>query len=429
MLEELDIKTYAFNNDIRLITSNVKDSKFISINIFVNVGNRDEEKGEAGIAHFLEHIMFSGTKKRKDNKEISFEVETIGGSFNAVTSDEYTIYYVKVPYENFMKALDIISDMFLNSTFEKDFIDLERGVVEQELNMYKDNPRRLVYENFTNLLYKGTSLSGDLDLQLKSLDSINRDKLINFISKYYLNMNTIVSVVGNISKYDVEREVYSKFSNKKSKENSYVRENAVFNVTDNKIIHIKKDLNQSNFILGMKSFSLYTEYYYELLVMSTILGGGEGSHLFQFLRNKLGVAYYASAYNYMYTDNGYFIVSAGVEKDSFLESLKSVIKFLNEFRTGNFNKEDIDRAKGFVIGGIMSQIETADSIADFILTEYAYLGKVRSIKEMKEGILSVSKNDILKVFALIYRNLYLSVVTNSKYDYEQYDNILKDANY
>jgi len=429
MLEELDLNTYEFNNGIRLITSDVKESQFISINIFVNAGNRDEEKDEEGLAHFLEHIMFSGTKKRKDNKEISFEVETLGGYFNAATSDEYTIYYVKVPYENFIKALDIISDMFLNSTFEKDFIDLERGVVKQELNMFKDNPRRLVYENFTKLLYKGSSLSGDLDLQLKSLDSINRDKLINFISKYYLNKNTIVSVVGNISQYDIEKEVYSKLSNKKSLEATYVRKSAVFNNKDNKIIHVKKDSNQSNFILGMKSFSLYTEYYYQLIVMSTILGGGEGSHLFQFLRNKLGVAYYASAQGTRYTDTGYFVVSAGVEKDSFLDSLKSVIKFLNEFKEGNFNKEDIDRAKGYVTGGIMSLFETADSIADFILTEYAYLGRVKSIKEMKDGISSVSKNDILEVFDLIYRDLYLSVVTNSKYDDEQYDNILKDANY
>ena len=181
MLEELDVKTYEFENDIRLITVDVKDSLFISIDIFVNAGNRDEERGESGIAHFLEHIMFSGTKKRKDNREISFEVETIGGYFNASTSDEYTIYYVKVPYENFIKALDIISDMFLNSTFEKDFIDLERGVVKQELNMYKDNPRRLVSENFSKLLYKGSSLDSDIDLQLKLLKrniSFNRNSKI-----------------------------------------------------------------------------------------------------------------------------------------------------------------------------------------------------------------------------------------------------------
>ncbi len=427
MSEELNIKTSVLENDIRLITSNVKDSQFVSINIFVDAGNRDEEKNEQGIAHFLEHIMFSGTKKRKDNKEISFEVETIGGYFNAVTSDEYTIYYVKVPYENFLKALDIISDMFLNSTFDPDFINLEKGIVKQELNMYKDNPRRTVYDNFTKLLYKGSSLSGDIDKQIKLLDTINREKILNFISKYYLNKNTIISIVGNISNYDVEKEVSNIFMSKKSIEPTYQRSKAVFNENENKVIHVKKDINQSNFILGAKGFSLHTEYYYPLVLMSTILGGGEGSHLFQFLRNKLGVAYYASSYNSLYSDTGYFIISAGVENNSFLKSLHSLIQFLNEFKNGNFNKEDIDRAKGYVLGGILSQLETVDSIADFILTDYAYLGKVRNIEEMRENIMSVKKNDILDVFNLIYKDLYLSAITSVKYDDNEYDNILRNV--
>ncbi len=427
MLEKLN--QFELDNKIKLFTYNLPNSQFISINILVNIGTRDEGEDEINIAHLLEHTIFSGTNSRKDSKTISFELETLGGNMNAATTDEYTIYSVNIPYINFLEALDIISDIFINSIFNDESVNLEKGIVKQELDMKKDNNTFVVYDNIMSLIYDGNKggLSKNLDQNISMLSSINRDKVVNFISKKYTNDNVFISVVGNISDYNVLDEVNKKFETKKYNKSEYKRDKIIINNKKNKIIKVDENVNQSNFVLAMESFPFKSDKYYQLILMSCILGGGEGSMLFQLLRNKLGIAYYVYSYNTFYTDNGFFYISSGIENSKFIYALEEIINMLNKFKKGNFTEKDLNRAKGYAIGGILSELESAENISNFILNDYIMLNKVRDQDEIKDNISSVKKEDIVNVFNEIYKNLYLSAITNNFYEEEIYDNILNNV--
>ncbi len=426
MSEDLKIDSFKLDNGIKVFTSNLQNSQFISINIFVGAGYRDELKNESGVAHFLEHSMFSGTKRRKDNSVISYYIESMGGYINAITSMEYTIYYIKVPFENFISALDIISDMFINSTFSEKFINIEKGVILQELQHYKDT--RYLDEKFSSFIYQDTALEGDIDNDINNLENINRNLLKSFISRCYSNDKISISVVGNISKYNVNTEIGRYFGGINNNSNYKREEFKLKNDKGGIFLLNKNNVQESNIILSMKSLPFNNDYFYPLMVMNYIIGVGEYSYINRLLRFELGLVYSAYSYLIRYSDNGFFSIKANIDEKNIEKALMTLLRFLNDFKKGKFYEDDINRAKGFLLGGLLSNLETSEDIADKIVIENYYFGEPLKIINIKKSINKVNKDDILEIFNLIYKDLYLGILTPSRKNKEVYANIISDAN-
>ncbi|MHB8362295.1 MAG: M16 family metallopeptidase, partial [Patescibacteria group bacterium] len=296
-ISESSITKIVLDNNVRLIHCKIPTSSFVTIEISVLAGSRNESDDEMGIAHFLEHTMFSGTDKRPNNKVIGFEIESLGGSMNAFTSEETTAYYIKIPYENFTKAFEILSDMFLHSNFNSSYLEIEKGVVKEELRMYEDTPQRDIFTLYNELLYKGTPLGRDIGGTVSSIDNITRAKVINFIkNNYYLN-NIVISIVGNVDTKEAIDTVIKYFKNDNlgasslgtralvNGENKYIKSK----FSEDNIKVKKKAVNQTHFILGLRGYPAGDNRQYSLNVLSAIIGGGFGAWLFQKLRNEMGV--------------------------------------------------------------------------------------------------------------------------------------------
>ena len=338
---------------------------------------------------------------------------------------EYTIYYIKVPFENFTKALDIISDMFINSTFSEKFINIEKGVILQELQHYKDT--RYLDEKFSNFLYQDTPLKSDIDDDINNLKNIRRNLLRNFISRCYSNERISISVVGNISKYDVRSKI-EKYFGVINNNSNYKREE--FKLKNDKggiLLLNKKNIQESNFILSMKSLPFNNNYFYPLMVMNYIIGVGEYSYINRLLRFQLGLVYSAYSYLLRYSDNGFFSIKGNIDEKNMEKALIILLKFLNDFKKGKFYEDDINRAKGFLLGGLLGDLETSDAIADKIVIENYYFGESLEISDIKRNINKVTKDDILEIFNLIYKDLYLGILTPSRKNKEIYANIISDA--
>lgn len=421
MLDENSVKKTVLKNGIRVYAIDIKYSPFVTVCVGFNVGSRDETSEEHGIAHFLEHSMFSGTKKRLNNKVIGFEVENIGGEMNAATSEEMTVYYIKVPYENFLKALEILSDMLLNSTFNEQFIEVEKGVVKEELKMYEDNPMQSVSDVFNELMYKGTPLGKSIIGTLNSISSFSREKILGFIKRNYLNKSTVISIVGNLNGENIIPEVEKYFNpniGSNIRKQDYIKAN--FNNVNNVNLKIK-DVNQSHIVLGIRGLPISHKDLDILKLISVIIGGGFGSKIFQKLRNDLGVAYYAASSISAYRDTGDLYVRAGVDNSKFKMTIIEVMDLLNQFHKGDFSSDDIHRAKEFVKGSLASEEETTQECAfKSIASEFAF-GRLKSVKEEKKSIDEIKKDDMVRVFDSIYTKVYLAAIS-------PYDNINEISN-
>ncbi len=205
-------KKEKLKNNIRLITAPTKGTKTITVLVFIGTGSKYETKNISGISHFLEHMMFKGTKKRKDKKAISEELDSVGAEYNAFTGSEYTGYYVKSDYSNLELALDVVSDILINSRLDTKDIKKEKGVVIEEINMYRDNPMRQVAQNIEHLLYKDQPAGWDIAGTKKTVLSYTKKDVADYFRLQYTAKNTVVCVAGNFDNKKIKNQVSKYFS-------------------------------------------------------------------------------------------------------------------------------------------------------------------------------------------------------------------------
>ncbi len=426
-MSDPNITKIVLDNSVRLIHCKIPTSAFVTIEISVLAGSRNESNDNMGIAHFLEHTMFSGTDKRPNNKIIGFEIESLGGSMNAATSEETTSYYIKIPYENFTKAFEILSDMFLHSNFNSSYLEVEKGVIKEELRMYEDTPQRDIFTLYNELLYKDTPLGRDIGGTIESIDHITREKVLNFIkNNYYLN-NIVISIVGNVGREEALDTVTKYFRNDNlgsrslvNGENNYIKSK----FSEDNIKIKKKDVNQTHFILSFRGYPAGDDRQYSLNVLSSILGGGFGAWLFQKLRNEMGVAYYVYSGTAEYMDIGDLHIVAGVDNKRFEESLVTIIKTVSSIKNKNIRKEDIIRAKEYIKGNLSSYFETTDNMASFFADEELRFKKIRSLNDLKSSIDKVSIDSLYDVFNDIKKHIYLACILPDKTSTSNLDDII-----
>ena len=392
-------------NGLRVVTIPMKDNPTATVLVLVEAGSKYETKEVNGISHFLEHMCFKGTIKRPKAIDISKELDALGSQYNAFTAQEYTGYYAKSDAKHFRKIFDVVSDIYLNSTFPEAEMQKEKGVIIEEINMYEDLPNRHVQDLLMQLLYGDTPAGWNIAGEKKNILAMKRDNFITYKKAHYLPEATVLVVSGAVTEKEVLQEANKIFGGvprgqKKGKLKVQEKQKK-----PEALISFKKT-DQTHFVLGVRSHGLFAKKNAELSVLGGILGGGMSSRLFQKLREEMGVGYYVRAYNDAYTDHGFFQISAGVDNKRIEEVLKAVLKECSKLRKEMVSPEELAKVKEYLIGNLKLSLESSDDIANF------YGGQELLKREMKNA--EEKAREIRKVSAQAVQNLAKEIFQNNK---------------
>lgn len=424
MHNHFDYHTYP--NGLRLITVPMEHTKAATVLVMVGTGSRYETKDINGISHYLEHMMFKGTEKRPGYLDISMELDSIGAEYNAFTSKEYTGYYAKAGLENFDLILEVVSDIFLNSKFDLEEIEKERGVIIQEINMNFDNPMRHIGDLYEELVYGDQPLGWNVAGTKEIILAMKPEKIREYFDTHYFAKNTVVAVAGNIDPAKVKAQVNKHFAN--IRQQSLLKPLPVRIKQDGpglKILNKKTD--QSHIILGARGYDLFHPKKEALALMAVILGGGMSSRLFVEVREKRGLAYYVSAGADSYLDTGDFSAWAGLEKTKLSSALEVILQEFGKFKKEKVSEKDLQKAKDYVKGKMAISFESSDDLASYYATQELLRKEILTPEEKFAKLNLVTAEDIWEAANDIFKEdkLNLAIIGPIEEDNSSIRELLK----
>ena len=402
------MKKYALANGIKILFEK-NNSKSVSVEVMFNVGSNYEPAKIAGISHYLEHMLFEGTKKRKNSTQIANEIEKYGAEFNAYTTGDRTAFFIKIINKRFGKALEILSDMIKNSVFDGKIMEKEKKVILKEINMVTDDPRQHQWIIFHKSLFEKHPARNPTYGSKETVKAIDRATLMNYFNKYYLPNNMIVSIVGNVGK--AREQVSRYFSDMKP--GKITQNNAIKEPKQNKPKKFveKRKINNSYMVLGYKSASRLDYDSYILDVIYGILARGQSGWLFDEIRNKRGLAYQVGAMHETEKDHGYFAVYTGLDKSN-IEKARKII--LEQFkRLGKISRKELEEAKTYLEGNHALMIEDNFHLAD----NNAYWESIKDSSLAKNYIKNIKKvtaDDIKRAAKKYFNDNYTLIVIEQK---------------
>ncbi|MBI2610397.1 insulinase family protein [Candidatus Kaiserbacteria bacterium] len=388
---------HTLKNGLRIVLAPMPENRTATVIVMTGTGSRYENGHENGLAHFLEHMFFKGTQKRPSAKAISEELDGIGAVYNAFTAKERTAYFAKVSEQYLDTALDVISDIFLNSRLPEKEITKERGAIIQEIDMYEDMPMRTVDNVFEALLFGKEHPLGRTILGPKeNIRSFTRKDFAAYLKRNYTPLNTVVCIAGSFDEKKVLARIKKDFGRlPHGNPPNFI---AFVSEQNEPRVSIKeKKTDQTHFILGVPAYPYLHKDEYALAVLSTILGAGMSSRLFLEVREKRGLAYSVHAWVERYPDTGYLAVQAGVEHAKLEKTVKTILDEFKKIKKTKVSAAELAKAKQYIKGTMTLSLETSDEIANHAATSMINLARVRLLEEMLEGIDTVSAADIERV--------------------------------
>jgi len=380
-------------NGIKVLTEKIPHVHSASIGVWVDVGSRDENDHEAGITHFIEHLMFKGTQRRSA-KDIAEELDAVGGQLNAFTTKEYTCYYARVLDEHLPLAVDLLGDMLFHSRFDEVDIDRERNVILEEIKMYEDAPDELVHDIFAGTIWRSHPLGRPVIGGEQSVRNLSRADLLAFYQKYYIPGNIVVAAAGNFEHGRLLEMLNATFGQliggKKER---------LFVVPEpNKDVFCRtKDTEQVHLCLGTTGLPLDHEKIYVFQLINTILGGGLSSRLFQEIREQRGLVYSVFSYHSSYHDSGLFCVYAGLSKQNVREALELIVKEIRDIQKQGVSPAELQRVKDQLKGNLLLSLESVSTRMSRLGKSQLYLGKITPPEEIVSRIMAVTNDDIMEL--------------------------------
>jgi len=403
---------HTLKNGLRVVLVPMSGTKTATVIVMSGTGSRYEDKRENGLAHFLEHMFFKGTKKRPSAKVITEELDGVGSVYNAFTAKERTAYYAKVSSQYLDTALDVIVDIFLNSKLPEKEITKERGAIIQEIDMYQDMPMRTVDNVFDELIFgKDHPLGRTILGPKENIRKFTRKDFAEYLKRNYTPLNTVVCVAGAFSEKKVLAKIEKEFGSvKHGNPPNFIPFSPA--QTAPRIAIKEKKTDQTNFILGVPAYPYLHKDEFALAVLATILGAGMSSRLFLEVREKRGLAYSIHAWIDRYPDTGYFAVQAGVEHGKLEKAVETILAELRKIKRTKVSAAELKKAKSFIKGNMTLALETSDEIANHAASTMINIGRVRPLEEILAGIDTVSAADVQRVAKDIFKtnSLNLAIV-------------------
>ena len=386
---------------LRIVTEEERSVRSAAFGIWVNVGSRDETVSTAGASHFLEHLLFKGTKKRS-SLEISSAIEAVGGETNAFTSKEYTCFYARVIDKDLPLAIDVISDLITSSVVKAADVDAERKVVLEEIAMRDDDPSDLIHDLFLEKYYGDTPLGRPILGSVKSIKSMSRNTVFNYYRNRYKPEDLVVSVAGNVKHKNVVAMVEEALSKDnfldQPKKDFKVRSSPQIKVAGKgEVTLLERKTEQAHIVYGVPGVARDDKRRFALGILSSALGGGMSSRLFQEIREKRGLAYSTYAYSQQFAGSGVLSFYVGCKPNKAKEAIKIIQSILYDVAENGLTSDEISRAKGAVSGSlVLSQEDTGSRMTRIGKSELVY-GQVLSFDEILREISSVTPEQIKEI--------------------------------
>jgi predicted Zn-dependent peptidase len=399
----MTVRRTVLASGLRIVTEEIPPVRSAAFGIWVNVGSRDESLKVAGASHFLEHLLFKGTKRRSA-LEISSSIEAVGGEMNAFTSKEYTCFYARVIDKDLPLAIDVISDLITSSLGKSSDVEAERKVVLEEISMRDDDPADLVHELFAETFYGDTTLGRSILGTSKSIKSLSRSAVFNYYKKRYLPEDIVVAVAGNIRHQQVVDQIIAALS----RDEFLDRAEKKFNLRPSQefirkpkrnVGLINRKTEQAHIVLGMPGVNRDDKRRFAMAVLSAALGGGMSSRLFQEIREKRGLAYSVYSYAQQFAGSGFLALYAGSTPSKACEVIKIMRGVLEDVASNGLSSEELSKAQGAVSGSlVLGQEDTGSRMSRIGKSELIY-GQVLSFDEILREISAVDSAAIANLAA------------------------------
>ena len=384
-------KIHTLSNGLTIIGEEIPYLKSITLGIWVNAGSRIEEENNAGISHFIEHMLFKGTKNRT-SKELASTIDNLGGQINAFTSKECTCFYVKLLDEHISIGVDVLSDMMLNSLFNSEEIDKERQVILEELKMYEDSPEDLSYDLLTENIYKTDGLGMNIIGTKESLYNINRENILEYFNKYYVASNCVISMSGNFNFEEMIELIEDKFNNLPQGEVKVEVTKPEFHPC---FIAKNKDTEQVNLAMSLKAIPLENrEDAYALSIVNNIFGGSISSRLFQNIRENKGLVYSIYSAPSLYRKTGELGIYASMSNENLKKVYNLVLEEIDNLRINGLTEQEIKESKEQLKGSYILGLESTSSRMMSIGKAMLLMKEVKNPNDIIESINNIDKERI-----------------------------------
>jgi predicted Zn-dependent peptidase len=395
------IKRTVLPGGLRIITEAMPGVRSASVGIWVGVGSRDETPSVAGTSHFLEHLLFKGTKHRTA-LDIAMVMDTIGGEFNAFTEKEHTCFYATVLDQQLPTAVDIIADVVLNATIAAADVDIERAVVLEEISMRDDDPSDLVHDEFSAALFGDVPLGRSILGSEQSINQLSRKQIHGYYSRRYRPSEMVVSVAGNIEHSEVVQLVRRAFTGRLRDGDSGAQprpDRRLHTVPARPVTVVSDDTEQANIVLGTMGLSRFDERRFVLSVLATAVGGGMSSRLFQQIREQRGLAYSTYSYTSSYAGDGLFGLYAGCQPGKADEVVSIMTEVLRSIAADGLGADEIDRGKGQLRGGMVLGLEDSSSRMSRIGKAELTYGDVLGLDDLLARVEAVTPEQVNELAA------------------------------
>lgn len=399
---------------LRIATTNMPHMESISLGAWFGCGSRYENKRINGISHFIEHLVFKGTKRRSGD-EISEAVEGVGGELNASTSEESTFYYIRIVRDHLPLAAEILLDMVINPVFRREFLEKQRDIVFEEIHMYEDAPPNHVEDLFNGLVWKAQPLGYNILGTIKSMTGLSRGDIVKYKRKMYCSNNCVVAAAGNIDHDDFVKLVKKHTRGLRPGRRTPFRAIRTRQTKPGLLVE-RKQTEQAHIFLGVPALPWSHPGRYALKIISTILGENMSSRLFKSVREERGYAYSINTGIDRFLDAGSFYVAAGVETEKLIPALRLVLRELARLQRTKVPKKELDRAKEFVRGSIIMSSERTMSRMYWLGESLRMADRIDEINDTIAAVMSVSQDKIMALANSLFKNNRLNLAVIGDFD-------------
>lgn len=395
-------------NGLRIVTEKIPHVQSVAVGIWVATGSRNENIDNNGVSHFIEHMLFKGTQT-KTAKQIAQTIENIGGQINAFTGKECTCFYTKTLNTHINIAFDVLSDMFFNSKFDNNDINLEKSVILEEINMYEDTPEELVHDVLNQTIWKdalGYPILGNHD----TVNKLNQDKMKQYFNKYYTPTNTVIAIAGDFDDDNLDTLISKYFAPWNSNITNNMNYEKSIYVSD--ITLREKDSEQSHLAISFEAFEQQHELLYATLIVNNVFGGGMSSRLFQAIREEKGLAYAIYSFPTAYQKEGIFSIYGGTNPDNAEEVIKLILKEVDVLVKHKLTKQEIYDSKEQLKGNYILGLESTSGRMSNIGKSELLMNKIYSPEEILEKIDNVNSAMVEQVINTVFNRekMALSIV-------------------
>ncbi|MBN2240833.1 MAG: insulinase family protein [Dehalococcoidales bacterium] len=383
------------DNGLRVVTTTMPHTYSVAVSYFTGIGSRYETAENSGISHFIEHLLFKGNKRRPTSRDISAAIEGVGGALNGGTDKESTLYWIRVARPDFNLALEVLTDMYIDSLFESHEIERERGVIIEEILMTKDVPSQQVHMLIDEILWPDHPLGRDIAGTRETVSGIDRTMMLDYLKSNYIPANTVISIAGNIEHAEAVETVQQMTSGWQGSESSPQYE-PWMGGSNPRILVEHRDTEQAHLCLAMPGLPLLHTDRFALDILNIILGEGMSSRLFTEIRDKLGLTYSIHSYSDHLLDTGAITISAGVEPENLPVTVEAIMKELTLIREP-VSEEEFIRARALAKGRLQLRMEDTRSVAGWMGGQEVLTGNIMTVEQVLEKIDLITIEQMQKI--------------------------------